>query len=58
MGKTWLEAIPMNSRGSATRNPATGPAAPMSSTAFRLGIFERMRMTAPRVPKPRGSGMK
>ena len=33
-------------------------ATPMSNTARRDGIAERIRMTAPNVPTPNGTGMK
>ena len=56
MGEAGECAYPHRSKGSATTNPAMGPATPMSSTARRDGMSERMRMTAPRVPTPMGNG--
>lgn len=50
--------IPTASTGSATTNPASGPAMPMSNSARRVGIGERMRMTAPKVPMRGGPGRK
>lgn len=44
--------------GSATANPARGPAIPMSKRARRSVIGARIRMNAPKVPKRRGEGMK
>ena len=52
-------AYPQARNGSATRKPASGPAAPMSTSAFLVGMRSRTRMTAPSVPNPSsGSGMK
>ena len=45
----------MNSAGTATTNPAIGPAMPMSKSATFEGMRERMRMNAPSVPVS-GSG--
>ena len=45
----------MNSAGTATTNPAIGPAMPMSNSATFDGMRERMRMNAPSVPVS-GSG--
>ena len=43
----------------ATTAPASGPAAPISSNAWRDVGGERRRMTAPKVPKPaKGIGRK
>jgi hypothetical protein len=44
-------ATPMKSAGTATRNPAIGPAMPMSNSIRFSGIGSRMRMNAPSVPK-------
>ena len=53
---------PSQSTGRQTRNPARGPATPMSKRARRWGIGLRMRMKAPRVPTRltpgTGNGMK
>ena len=49
---------PMNSTGIATRNPAIGPAMPMSNSSRLLGMGCRMRMKAPRVPANNGAGRK
>ncbi len=47
------------STGSATAMPASGPAAPMSSSASRERICPRIRITAPMVPSSEmGIGMK
>ena len=43
-------ACPTNSTGTATRNPAIGPAMPMSNSWRLVGIGWRMRMKAPSVP--------
>ena len=51
-------ASPQNSTGIATRNPAIGPAMPMSNSACRERIGDLMRMTAPNVPISVGAGMK
>ena len=52
LGKTTTLDIhmPRNSAGTATRNPAMGPAMPMSNSMRLLGIGSRMRMKAPSVP--------
>jgi hypothetical protein len=42
----------------ATRKPAIGPAIPMSNSAVRERIGERIRMNAPIVPNILGNGMK
>ena len=42
----------------ATTNPAIGPAIPISKSAARERIGERMRMNAPSVPINVGAGMK
>ena len=42
----------------ATTNPAIGPAMPMSNSAARERMGERMRMNAPNVPISVGAGMK
>ena len=42
----------------ATTKPAIGPAIPMSKSAVRDRIGERMRMNAPMVPIRVGNGMK
>ena len=52
---------PSQSAGSATSSPARGPAAAMSKSEFRSRAGERIRITAPRVPKRNsggGAGMK
>ena len=52
---------PSHSAGIATTSPASGPAAAMSKSEFRSRTGERMRITAPRVPKRKsggGAGMK
>ena len=47
------------SAGTATRNPAIGPAIPMSNSIRLDGIGSLMRMNAPIVPVSRnGTGMK
>ena len=52
-------AYPQARKGRHTRNPASGPAAPMSTRAFGVGMRSQNPVTAPSVPKPRsGSGMK
>ncbi|OLD17265.1 MAG: hypothetical protein AUJ01_09375 [Acidobacteria bacterium 13_1_40CM_3_65_5] len=43
-------AMPMNSAGTATRNPAIGPAMPMSNKIRFCGTGSRIRMNAPSVP--------
>ena len=45
----------MNSAGTATTNPAIGPAMPMSKSATLVGMRDRIRMNAPSVPV-NGSG--
>ena len=52
--------IPTQEIAAARARPASGPAAPMSSNARRVGMTDRIRMTAPIVPKGEriGSGMK
>ena len=54
--------MPINNTGIATKNPASGPAIPMSNKAFLLGMGSLIEITAPIVPKGRtgfgGSGMK
>ncbi len=37
-------------KASVTMKPASGPAIPMSKSAFRFGIGSRIRMKAPKVP--------
>ena len=51
---------PITSTGMVTRNPAIGPAAPMSTRARRVRGALRKRMTAPSVPisESTGAGMK
>ena len=52
---------PSQRAGSAMTSPARGPAAAMSKSEFRSRAGERMRITAPRVPKMNrggGAGMK
>src|SRR3990172_1273456 len=49
---------PRTIAGTATARPASGPAAAMSNETSRLRAGERIRMIAPRVPQPNGSGMK
>ncbi len=51
LGITDDQESPSASNGSATIAPAMGPAAPMSTSASPVLICERMRMTAPSVPK-------
>jgi hypothetical protein len=52
-------ATPKINSGSATTNPAIGPAAAMSNNALRDGIAPRIRITAPSVPTNIGGpGMK
>ena len=52
-------AIPVNSAGTATMNPAIGPAIPISNSIRFCGIGSRMRMNAPIVPvSSTGTGMK
>ena len=41
---------PMNSAGTATTNPAIGPATPMSNSAILSGKRDLIRMNAPSVP--------
>ncbi len=50
-------ATPHAYRGMASARPARGPEAPMSSSARRVGMVERMRMTAPIVPNGETSGI-
>ena len=60
-GTTSCEwAAPHAYSGIASARPASGPAAPMSSRARRVGMTDRIRMTAPIVPNGErtGSGMK
>ena len=40
----------MNSAGTATTNPAIGPATPTSNSAILSGMRDLMRMNAPSVP--------
>ena len=49
---------PRRGAGAPARTRRAGPDAPMSSVARRDGRAERMRMTAPSVPTPNGTGMK
>ena len=51
---------PNHSTGRQTAKPASGPDTPMSNSALRFGIGDRMRMKAPRVPTrlKSGNGMK
>jgi hypothetical protein len=50
---------PRKSAGTATTNPAIGPAIPMSNSMRLLGIGSRILMNAPIVPVRRnGNGMK
>ncbi len=49
-------ASPVKSRGTATTNPAIGPAMPMSNSAILSGIRDLMRMNAPSVPVMNGIG--
>ena len=51
--------MPAKSAGTATTNPAMGPAAPMSKSIALVGIRWRIRMKAPNVPVgTRGTGRK
>jgi len=47
---------PMMTAGTATMNPAIGPAAPTSSNALRSMIGDFIRMKAPNVPMMNGIG--
>jgi hypothetical protein len=58
VGTTLDHARPRKIAGNAMASPASGPAAAMSKSELRLRAGERIRMIAPRVPKPRGAGMK
>src|SRR2546425_148479 len=58
MGTTLDHASPRKIAGNATARPASGPAAAMSKSEFRSRAGERIRMIAPRVPNPKGAGMK
>jgi hypothetical protein len=50
---------PITSAGTATTNPAIGPAMPMSNSMCLVGIASRIRMNAPSVPvSGRGAGRK
>ena len=49
---------PISMAGTAKINPAIGPAMPISKSAERDGIYERMRMKAPSVPMRVGAGIK
>ena len=49
-------ASPRNSSGTATTNPAIGPAMPISKSAILSGIRDLMRMNAPSVPVRNGMG--
>ena len=49
---------PMRVIGIASTTPASGPAAPISNKALRLGINGDMRIKAPIVPNKNGAGMK
>ena len=53
-----VPGIPSAITRTATTNPASGPAAPISSRAVRLRGSARSRMMAPSVPKANGKGMK
>ncbi len=55
-GATFDIASPTSSAGIATRNPANGPATPMSNSAGFVVIGCLMRMNAPAVPVS-GNGM-
>ena len=61
-GTTADQWMPSSSAGTAMSNPPMGPAAAMSNRAFLSGVGDRIRMTAPSVPKDRkksgGTGMK
>src|SRR3989442_12245742 len=57
-GTTVDHAKPSRLAGNATARPASGPAAAMSNSAFRLRAGERIRMIAPSVPKRKGGGTK
>src|ERR1044072_3768502 len=51
---------PITDSGNATTNPASGPANPISNSARRDGIGERILINAPNVPVKNngGAGMK
>ena len=54
-----LESInPMNIAGTAKKNPAIGPAIPISNKARREGMGDLILMNAPRVPINVGAGTK
>ena len=55
-GRHLRPAEPIQSAGSATTSPASGPAAAMSKSEFLSRAGERMRMMAPSVPKSSGGG--
>jgi hypothetical protein len=56
---TFESPSPKKKAGTRTRNPAIGPATPISKRAARLGNGSRMRISAPSVPvRMIGIGMK
>ena len=58
-GTTRDSLSPKKRAGTATMNPAMGPAAPMSNNIRLVGIEWRIRITAPIVPvRGRGAGRK
>jgi hypothetical protein len=56
-GSTFDSARPRAVTGTATRSPARGPAAPMSTNASRVRMRPFIAMTAPIVPNRLGKGM-
>ena len=57
-GVIELQLSPKYIQGSITINPATGPAAPISKSAFLDVIGDLILIKAPIVPKREGKGMK
>ena len=51
-------AMPMANAGMTNRKPASGPAIPTSNSCRFVGIADRMRMKAPKVPISVGAGRK